>query len=49
MFVYKHRETKEYLKSSLLFKEKTQTSPVNNSRIITTKNAKFSGYYFYMN
>ena len=34
------------LKSSLLFK-KTQTSPVNNSRIVRIKYAQFSGYYFH--
>ena len=26
-----------------------QTLRVNNSRIVTIKNGKFSGYYFYMN
>ena len=26
-----------------------QTSPINNFRILRVKNAKFSGYYFYMN
>ena len=36
------------LKTSLLFK-KLQTSRVNNSRILRIKNAKFSGYCFYMN
>ena len=36
------------LKISLLCK-KIQTLRVNNSRILTVKNVKFSGYYFYMN
>ena len=36
------------LKISLLFK-KIQTLRVNNSRTLTIKNAKFSGYYLYMN
>ena len=36
------------LKISVLFK-KIQTLCVNNSRILMSKNAKFSGYYFYMN
>ena len=36
------------LKSSLLFK-KIQTLRVNNSWILRILNAKFSGYYFYMN
>ena len=36
------------LKISLLF-IKIQTLRVNNSRILTIKNAKFSGCYFYMN
>ena len=35
------------LKISLLFS--IQTLRVNNSRILTIMNAKFSGYYFYMN
>ena len=34
------------LKISLLFKKNT-TVRVNNSRILTIKNAKFSGHYFY--
>ena len=37
------------LKISLLFKKKMQTIRVNNLRILSIKNAKFSGYYFYMN
>ena len=37
------------LKISLFFLRKTQTLRVNNSRILMIKNAKFSGYYFYMN
>ena len=48
MFVYKHAETIEYVKISLLF-TKIQTLRVNNSRIVTIKNAKFSGYYVCMN
>ena len=36
------------LKISLLLR-KIQTLRVNNSRILPIKNAKFSGYYFYMN
>ena len=28
---------------------KIQTLRVNNSKILTIKNAKFSGYYFYLN
>ena len=46
MFVYKHIETMNMLKSSH-FLGKLQTSRVNNSRI-SFKNAKFSGYCFYM-
>ena len=30
------------------FLRKIQTLRVNNSRILTIKNAKLSGYYFYM-
>ena len=41
-FVYKH------LKISLLFKEFTNL-PANKSRILRAKNAKFSGYCFYIN
>ena len=48
MFVYKHVETIGILKISLLFK-KNKILRVNNSRILTIKNAKFSGYHFYMN
>ena len=36
------------LKSSLRFK-KIQTLRVNNSKILRTKNAKFSEHYFYLN
>ena len=36
------------LKISLLFKKNTNFT-VNNSRILTIKNAKFSGYFVYMN
>ena len=31
------------------FLTKIQTSRVNNSRILRIKNAKFSGFYIYMN
>ena len=31
------------------FLRKLQTLRANNSRILTIKNAKFSGYYFYIN
>ena len=36
------------LKLSLLFK-KNKNFGVNNARIVMIKNAKFSGYNFYMN
>ena len=36
------------LKISLLFKKNTNFT-VNNSRILTIKNAKFSGYFVYVN
>ena len=36
------------LKISLLFKKNTNL-PVNNSRILTIKNAKFSSYYLRIN
>ena len=45
MFVYKHTEAIAYF----FKKKKTQTLRVNNSRIPTIKNTKFSVYYFYMN
>ena len=48
MFVYKHIETMNMLKSSH-FSGKLQTSRVNNSRIRRIKNAKFSGYCFHVN
>ena len=49
MFVYKHSETMEtYSKISLLFLKNT-TLRVSNPRIITIKNVKLSGHYFYMN
>ena len=35
------------LKINLLFKKNTNFT-VNNSRILTIKNVKFPGYYFYM-
>ena len=37
------------LKISLLFKKLTNLDTYNNSRILRIKNAKFSGYCFYMN
>ena len=46
-FDHKHSETIEYVKTSLLFKTFT-TFIGNNSRIIRIKNAKFSGYCFYL-
>ena len=49
MFVYKHAETIEYVKKSAYFLRKIQTLRVNNSRILTIKNAKFSGYFVYVN
>ena len=36
------------IKINLLFKENTNLR-VSNSRILTIKNAKLSGYHFYMN
>ena len=47
-FVYKHSETIEYVKKLAYFFRNSQTSRVNNSRILRIKNAKFSGYCFYM-
>ena len=44
-FVYKHSETKEYVKISLVLK-KLQTSRANNPRILKIKILKFSGYSF---
>ena len=46
MFVYKHIETIEYVLRKI---RKIQILRVNNSRIAKIKNAKLSGYYFYMN
>ena len=46
MFVYKQWETIEYVKNSLIFKTNLW---VKSSRILRIKNAKLSGYYFYMN
>ena len=37
------------LKISLLFKKNINFNQVNNSAILRIENAKFSGYYFYMN
>ena len=44
MFVCKHWKVKD--KSTFL--RKIQTLRVNNWRILTMKNVKFSGYYIYM-
>ena len=49
MFVYKHTETKEYVKKLAYFLRKIQTLRVNNSGIPTIKNTKFSIHYFYIN
>ena len=50
MFVYKHTESIEYICSKIAyFLKKIQTSREHNSRILKAKNAKFSGYCFYMN
>ena len=46
MFIYKYMETTEYVKKYFL--RKIKTSWVNNSRILRFKNAKFSGYCFYV-
>ena len=46
MFVYKHTEAIESVKN---FLRKIQTLRVNNSTILMIENAKFLGYYFYMN
>ena len=48
MIVYKHTEAIEYVKKIAYFLRKVQTLRINNSRILTIKNAKFSGHYFYM-
>ena len=48
-FVYKHSETIEYVKTLNAFLRNLQTLQANNSRILRIKNAKFSGYCFYMN
>ena len=49
MLVYKHAKTIKYVKNTFYFLRKIQILRVNNSRILTIKNAKFSEYYFYMN
>ena len=46
MFVYKHIETKEFVKKLAYFLRKIQTFRVNDSRILTIKNAKLSGLLF---
>ena len=48
-FVYKHSETKEYVKNQPIFLRNSQTSRANNFRILRIKNAKFLGYWFYVN
>ena len=40
MFVYKHRETIEYVKKLPTFFKKRQTSRVNNTRILMIENPK---------
>ena len=47
IFVYKHTKIIQCVKSGVL--RKVQTLWVNNWGILRIKNAKFSGYYFYMN
>ena len=47
MFVYKHTEKIEH--RILLFFKKKKTSQVSKWRILRIKNAKLSGYCFYMN
>ena len=49
MFVYKHTETKEYVKKVAYFLRKMQSLRVNNLRILSINSVKFSGYYFHMN
>ena len=48
-FVYKHSETIGYVQKLAHFLRNLQTSRASNSRIHRIKNAKFSGYCFYMN
>ena len=48
-FVYKHSETIEYVKKLAYFLRNLQTFPINNSRVLKIKNAKFPGYSFYIN
>ena len=45
MFDYKHTEIIEYVKMCL-FLMKIQISPLNNSRTLRIKNAKFAEYCF---
>ena len=47
MFVYKHTETIEYVKKKSTFKEKRQTSGVENSRIHRIMNAKLLVLFLY--
>ena len=49
MLVYKHAETIEYVKKWPTFLRKIQISRVDNSRILSIRDAKFSGYCFYIN
>ena len=46
MFVYKQTET---IRKLAYFLRKIQFLRMNNPTILIIKNAKFSGYYFYMN
>ena len=49
MFVYKHAEMIEYVKKFPTFFLKKITLQVNNLRILRIIDAKFSGFYFYIN
>ena len=48
MLVYRYTKTIEQVKKKPTFLRKIQNSQVNNSRIPRIKNAKFSGYCFYV-
>ena len=48
-FVYKYSETIEHVKKLAYFSRNLQTSRANNWRILRIKNAKFSGFCFYIN
>ena len=45
----KHSEAIEYIKKVAYFFRNLKTSRENKSRILWIKNAKFSGYCFYIN